>query len=41
MKILVIDSLGHISESLTIELVQKGHHLTMISSSEKKQKEFT
>ncbi len=40
MKITVTGSLGHISKPLTIELVQKGHHITVISSSQEKQKEI-
>jgi uncharacterized protein YbjT (DUF2867 family) len=39
MKITVTGSLGHISKPLTIELVQKGHYVTVISSSQEKQKE--
>jgi uncharacterized protein YbjT (DUF2867 family) len=40
MKIIVTGSLGHISKPLTIELVQKGHHVTVISSSEERQNEI-
>jgi uncharacterized protein YbjT (DUF2867 family) len=32
MKIIITGSLGHISKPLTQELVQKGHHVTVISS---------
>ena len=32
MKIIVTGSLGHIGKPLTIELVQKGHEVTVISS---------
>jgi len=37
MKIIVTGSLGHISKPLTEELVQKGHAVTVISSSPEKQ----
>ena len=40
MKIIVTGSLGHISKPLTQELVQKGHSVTVISSSPQKQKEI-
>jgi uncharacterized protein YbjT (DUF2867 family) len=37
MKVLVTGSLGNISKPLTKELVQKGHHVTVISSNKEKQ----
>jgi uncharacterized protein YbjT (DUF2867 family) len=37
MKVIVTGSLGNISKPLTKELVQKGHHVTVISSNEQKQ----
>ena len=37
MKVVVTGSLGNISKPLAIELVQKGHTVTVISSNEKKQ----
>ncbi len=40
MKIIVTGSLGHISKPLIQELVQKGHTVTVISSSAEKQKEI-
>ncbi|WP_295720356.1 NAD(P)H-binding protein [Mucilaginibacter sp.] len=40
MKIIVTGSLGHISKPLTIELVQKGHAVTVISSNPEKQKDI-
>jgi uncharacterized protein YbjT (DUF2867 family) len=40
MKIIVTGSLGHISKPLTEELVQKGHHVTVISSKHEKQKDI-
>ncbi len=40
MKIIVTGSLGHISKPLTQELVQKGHTVTVISSSAEKQKDI-
>ncbi len=40
MNIVVTGSLGHISKPLTIELVQKGHLVTVISSKAEKQKEI-
>ncbi len=40
MKIVVTGSLGHISKPLTEELVQKGHAVTVISSSTERRKEI-
>lgn len=40
MKIVVTGSLGHISKPLTQVLVQKGHHVTVISSNPEKQKDI-
>ncbi|MFD0990769.1 hypothetical protein ACFQ1R_11725 [Mariniflexile jejuense] len=40
MKIVITGSLGNISKSLAIELVQKGHSVTVISSNLSKQKEI-
>jgi uncharacterized protein YbjT (DUF2867 family) len=40
MKIVVTGSLGHISKPLTIELVQKGHTVTVISSKPERQKDI-
>jgi uncharacterized protein YbjT (DUF2867 family) len=40
MKIIVTGSLGHIGKPLTIELVQKGHTVTVISSKPEKQKDI-
>ena len=40
MKIVVTGSLGHISKPLTIDLVQKGHDITVISSKPERQKEI-
>jgi uncharacterized protein YbjT (DUF2867 family) len=40
MKITLTGSLGHISQPLTIELVQKGHSVTVISSKREKQKDI-
>src|SRR5713226_4559937 len=40
MKIVVTGSLGHISDPLTKELVQKGHAVTVISSKPGKQKDI-
>ncbi|MDB5088452.1 MAG: NAD-dependent epimerase/dehydratase family protein [Mucilaginibacter sp.] len=40
MKIIVTGSLGHISKPLTIELVQKGHEVTVISSKPEKQQDI-
>jgi D-arabinose 1-dehydrogenase-like Zn-dependent alcohol dehydrogenase len=37
MKVIVTGSLGNISKPLTKELVQKGHHVTVISSNKEKQ----
>jgi uncharacterized protein YbjT (DUF2867 family) len=37
MKIIITGSLGHISKPLTIELLQKGHEVTVISSNLQKQ----
>jgi uncharacterized protein YbjT (DUF2867 family) len=37
MKVVVTGSLGNISKPLTKELVQKGHHVTVISSNKEKQ----
>jgi uncharacterized protein YbjT (DUF2867 family) len=37
MKVIVTGSLGNISKPLTKELVQKGHHVTVISSKPEKQ----
>jgi uncharacterized protein YbjT (DUF2867 family) len=37
MKIIVTGSLGHIGKPLTIELVQKGHEVTVISSNPERQ----
>jgi uncharacterized protein YbjT (DUF2867 family) len=37
MKVLVTGSLGNISKPLTKDLVQKGHHVTVISSNKEKQ----
>jgi uncharacterized protein YbjT (DUF2867 family) len=37
MKVIVTGSIGNISKPLTKELVQKGHHVTVISSNEQKQ----
>ncbi len=37
MKVIVTGSLGHISQPLTTELVQKGHAVTVISSNPEKQ----
>jgi uncharacterized protein YbjT (DUF2867 family) len=37
MKIIIIGSLGHISKPLAIELIQKGHDVTVISSKPDKQ----
>jgi uncharacterized protein YbjT (DUF2867 family) len=41
MKIIVTGSLGHISQPLTKELVQKGHQVTVISSKPDKQSAIT
>ena len=40
MKIVITGSLGHISKPLAIELVQKGHSVTVISSNPAKQKDI-
>ncbi len=40
MKIIVTGSLGHIGKPLTIELVEKGHSVTVISSRQDKQMEI-
>ena len=40
MKITITGSLGNISKPLTIELLQKGHELTVISSKAERQKEI-
>lgn len=40
MKIVVTGSLGHISQPLTKELVQKGHIVTVISSKEEKRRDI-
>ncbi len=40
MKIIVTGSLGHISKPLTKELIEKGHQVTVISSSEERKKEI-
>ena len=40
MKIIVSGSLGNISKPLTIELVQEGHEVTVISSNPEKQKDI-
>lgn len=40
MKIIVTGSLGHISQPLTQQLVQKGHSVTVISSNPEKQKDI-
>ncbi len=40
MKIVVTGSLGHISKPLTLELVQKGHSVTVISSRTERQNEI-
>jgi len=40
MKVIVTGSLGHISQPLTKELVQKGHAVTVISSKADKQKDI-
>lgn len=40
MKIVVTGSLGNISKPLTIELIQKGHSVTVISSNDKKRAEI-
>lgn len=40
MKIIVTGSLGHISKPMSIELLQKGHEVVVISSNPEKQKEI-
>jgi uncharacterized protein YbjT (DUF2867 family) len=40
MKIIVTGSLGHIGKPLTVELVQKGHVVTVISSKAERKKEI-
>lgn len=40
MKIIVTGSLGHISKPLTLELVQNGHSVTVISSNPEKKEEI-
>lgn len=40
MKIILTGSLGHIGKPLTEELVQKGHHVTAISSNPERQKDI-
>ncbi|MEN2398711.1 NAD(P)H-binding protein [Flavobacterium sp. MC2016-06] len=40
MKLVITGSLGHISKPLTIDLVKKGHCVTVISSNPAKQKEI-
>jgi uncharacterized protein YbjT (DUF2867 family) len=40
MKIVVTGSLGNISKPLALELVQKEHHVTVITSNEEKQKDI-
>ena len=40
MKITVTGSLGHISKPLTKELLEKGHHVTIISSNPEKRKDI-
>jgi uncharacterized protein YbjT (DUF2867 family) len=40
MKIVLTGSLGNIGKPLTIDLVQKGHHVTVISSKPNKQKDI-
>ena len=40
MKITITGSLGNISKPLTIELVQKGHAVTVISSNPERQKQI-
>jgi len=40
MKVVVTGSLGHISHPLTEELVQNGHHVTVVSSKAEKQKDI-
>ena len=40
MKVIVTGSIGNISKPLTKELVQKGHHVTVISSNQERQKDI-
>lgn len=40
MKVTITGSLGNISKSLTTELIQKGHEVTVISSNPSKQEEI-
>ena len=40
MKITLTGSLGHIGKPLTQNLVEKGHHVTVITSSAKRQKDI-
>jgi uncharacterized protein YbjT (DUF2867 family) len=40
MRIIVTGSLGHISKPLTEELVKKGHHVTVVSSTAERQKDI-
>lgn len=40
MKVVVTGSLGHISQPLAKELIQKGHNVTVISSKSEKQKDI-
>jgi Predicted nucleoside-diphosphate-sugar epimerases len=40
MKIIITGSLGHISKPLALELVQKGHDVTLISSNPARQKDI-
>lgn len=40
MKIILTGSLGNISKPLAISLAKKGHHVTVISSKQEKQKDI-
>ena len=40
MKIIVTGSLGHISRPLAEELLEKGHHVTVVSSNSERQKDI-
>ena len=40
MKVIVTGSIGNISKPLTKELVQKGHHVTVISTNQERQKDI-
>jgi uncharacterized protein YbjT (DUF2867 family) len=40
MKIVVTGSLGNISKPLTLELIQKGHEVTVVTSKANKQKDI-